>query len=163
MKKKFVRWISIQQLIIYDVMLLNDLCSIDHKQNHNVTTCLNNEMNHKIWFLSFCHSNIDFFWYWYEDSQIHDRYFDWSLYNTQAVIGQVNIECQTLTDAMADRGRGVHPAADRDCKDPARVPGGENADFIPRRIRVQLHGKAQHNLLWSRHSKVSSVSQLSLS
>ena len=43
----------------------------------------------------------------------------------------------TVGDAMADRGRGVHAAADRDCKNPARVPGGENADFIPRRIPVQ--------------------------
>ena len=40
-----------------------------------------------------------------------------------------------MGDAAADCGRGVHAAADRDCRGPARVPGGENADFIPRRIR----------------------------
>ena len=45
---------------------------------------------------------------------------------------------RTVGDAMTDRGRGVHAAADRDCKGPARVPGGENANFIPRRIRVQF-------------------------
>ena len=41
----------------------------------------------------------------------------------------------TVGEEMADCGRGVHAAADRGCKG----PGGENADFIPRRIRVQLH------------------------
>ena len=61
MKKKIVRRIPIQQLIVYDVMSLNDLRSIDHKQNHKVTTCSNDKINYKIRFLFACHSNIDFF------------------------------------------------------------------------------------------------------
>ena len=48
MKKKIVRRIPIQQLIICDVMSLNDLCSINHKQSHSVTTYANDETNHKI-------------------------------------------------------------------------------------------------------------------
>ena len=42
-------------------------------------------------------SERDFFLYWYESSQIRGRYLGWSSYNTQAVISQVNIGCQTLT------------------------------------------------------------------
>ena len=47
-KKKIVHRISIQQLIVCDVMLLNDLCLINYKQNHSVATYANDEMNHKI-------------------------------------------------------------------------------------------------------------------
>ena len=48
MKKKIVRRISIQQLIICDVMSLKNLRLTDHKQNHNVATYANDETNHKI-------------------------------------------------------------------------------------------------------------------
>ena len=48
MKKKIVRRISTQQLIVCDVMSLNDLCSTGCKQNHNVITYVNDEINHKI-------------------------------------------------------------------------------------------------------------------
>ena len=41
-----------------------------------------------------------FFLYWYEDSQIRGRYLGWSSYNTQTVIGQMNIGCQILTIKM---------------------------------------------------------------
>ena len=50
-EKKIVRWISIQQLIICDVMTLSDVCSTNRKQGHSVEICTKNEMNHKIWFL----------------------------------------------------------------------------------------------------------------
>ena len=61
MKKKIVRWISIQQLIIYDVMSLNNLRSTDHKQSRSVATYANDERNRKIWFLSTCCPNMIFF------------------------------------------------------------------------------------------------------
>ena len=48
MKRKIVHQIPIQQLIIYDVMSLNDLRSIDRKQDRSVATYVNDEMNHKI-------------------------------------------------------------------------------------------------------------------
>ena len=48
MKKEIVRWISIQKLNICDVMSLNNVCSIDRRQNRSVTTYSNDEMNHKI-------------------------------------------------------------------------------------------------------------------
>ena len=76
MKKEIVRRISTQQLIVSDVMSLNGLCSIDCKQDHNITTNANDETNHKIKFLSACHPNVDFFLYWYKNSQIRDRYLD---------------------------------------------------------------------------------------
>ena len=100
MKKKIIHWTSIQQLTICGVMSLNGLRSTGHKQGRSAATYANDETNHIIWFLSVCHLNIDIFLYWYEGSQIRDRYLDWSSYNTQAVIGQVNIGCQTLTQWM---------------------------------------------------------------
>ena len=55
---------------------------------------------------------------------------------------------RTVGEAMANRDRGDHAAADRDCKVPARVPGGENADFILRRIRLELRPFAtKHHLV----------------
>ena len=60
-EKKIVRRIPIQQLIVCDLMSLNDLRSIDRKQNRSVATCTNNEMNDKILFLSVCHPNVIFF------------------------------------------------------------------------------------------------------
>ena len=42
----------------------------------------------------------DFFLYWYKGSQVRDRYLDWFSYNTRAVIGQMNIGCQTLTSSF---------------------------------------------------------------
>ena len=84
------------------MMSLNDLCLINCKQGRSVGTHANDETNHKIWFLSVCHPNVVFFCTDmkaanYEDSQDRGRYFGWSSYNTQTVIGQVNIRCQTLT------------------------------------------------------------------
>ena len=42
-----------------------------------------------------------------------------------------------MGDAAADCDRGVHGAADRDCRGSARIFDDENADFIFRRIRDQ--------------------------
>ena len=39
---------------------LNDLYSINCKQSHSAATCVNGEINHKIWFLFACHSNVNF-------------------------------------------------------------------------------------------------------
>ena len=95
-EKKIVHLISIQKLTVYDVVSLNDLRLTDRKQNRRVTKCSNNKTNHKIWFLFICHSNVDFFLYWYENNQIHNYYFDWSSYNTQIIINQMNIKYQIL-------------------------------------------------------------------
>ena len=78
-------------------MSWNYLWSINHKQDRSVTTCSNDEINHKILFLFACQSNVDFFLYWYEDKQIHYHYSDWSSYNTQIMINQINIKYQILT------------------------------------------------------------------